>query len=229
METFLILGSNLKIKQDVIETLKKQFQVHANYCYEYQSETSVGIDMIRNIRKSLLVGSGTVGNRMIIIHDFDTATFEAQNAFLKILEEPPVRTIIVLTAKSKNLLLSTVLSRCQIIQSQPNNSVSKSGENSPETQLLDLKRIMAMSPGERLQEASLYTKTREDALKYTDHMTDTIHCCLHNHNLTPELSPQTLTILLSKTLAARQYLKANVSVKATIDILLLGFPRQKFA
>lgn len=53
----------------------------------------------------------------IIIIEVGTILIEAQQALLKILEEPPVTTRFILVIKPKAMLLSTILSRCQIVDS----------------------------------------------------------------------------------------------------------------
>jgi DNA polymerase-3 subunit delta' len=50
-------------------------------------------------------------DRVAIIIDAHTMTTEAQNALLKTLEEPPARTVLLLTARSEQSLLPTVRSR----------------------------------------------------------------------------------------------------------------------
>jgi DNA polymerase-3 subunit delta' len=56
---------------------------------------------------------------MIIISDAHLMNPEAGNALLKILEEPPERTILILTAPGTADLLSTIASRCQQIRFNP--------------------------------------------------------------------------------------------------------------
>jgi DNA polymerase-3 subunit delta' len=57
--------------------------------------------------------------RVVIISDAQTMNPEAGNALLKVLEEPPGRTILILTAIQTSDLLPTVLSRCQHIRFNP--------------------------------------------------------------------------------------------------------------
>ncbi|MFC1816354.1 DNA polymerase III subunit delta', partial [Thermodesulfobacteriota bacterium] len=57
--------------------------------------------------------------RLVIISDAQTMNPESGNALLKVLEEPPDRTIIILTAIQTSDLLPTVLSRCQHIRFNP--------------------------------------------------------------------------------------------------------------
>ena len=49
-----------------------------------------------------------------IVHDAECLTEQAQNAFLKTLEEPPEKCAFVLTSGNPSLLLPTTRSRCQI-------------------------------------------------------------------------------------------------------------------
>jgi DNA polymerase-3 subunit delta' len=50
---------------------------------------------------------------------FEEAHISAQNAFLKTLEEPPPRVILLVTAESPERLLPTVVSRCEVIRLRP--------------------------------------------------------------------------------------------------------------
>lgn len=54
--------------------------------------------------------------KVFIVADADAMTNEAANTLLKTLEEPPEKTVIVLTTSRPSALPSTVLSRCQKIQ-----------------------------------------------------------------------------------------------------------------
>lgn len=78
---------------------------------------SISIQAIRDLQKFLLLK--TVGERplrrTVIIESAHAMTTEAQNAFLKLLEEPPADTLVILTANSPRALLPTILSRAQTI------------------------------------------------------------------------------------------------------------------
>ncbi len=56
------------------------------------------------------------GVRIVIIDDAHLLTLEAQNALLKLLEEPPPATLIILAAQRLETLLLTVRSRCQTVR-----------------------------------------------------------------------------------------------------------------
>lgn len=57
--------------------------------------------------------------QVVIIDDIDTMSTEAQNAFLKLLEEPGSSTRFILTTHKPELLLATVLSRAPVITFKP--------------------------------------------------------------------------------------------------------------
>lgn len=77
-------------------------------------DNKIGIDQIKGINKfiELKVPVDKDINRIILIHNSDKMTIEAQNAFLKNLEEPPQRTLFILSTNNLNSLLSTIKSRC---------------------------------------------------------------------------------------------------------------------
>ncbi len=76
------------------------------------------IQSIRLLRKTLYLKTQNIGRKMVLVFDahlLNSGQGEAANAFLKILEEPPPNTTIVLVTDYIDLLLPTILSRCQKI------------------------------------------------------------------------------------------------------------------
>lgn len=53
--------------------------------------------------------------KVVIVDEAERMNVNSQGAFLKTLEEPPPDTVIILISSEPNLLLPTILSRCQII------------------------------------------------------------------------------------------------------------------
>ena len=54
--------------------------------------------------------------RVAIIDDADRLTTESSNALLKTLEEPPPGAVLLLISESRSRMLTTILSRCQLIR-----------------------------------------------------------------------------------------------------------------
>lgn len=80
---------------------------------------SLKIDQIRLLQREVNLLPFEGHYRVILIRRFEEATREAANALLKILEEPPSKVILILTALEADELLPTVLSRCQHIPLRP--------------------------------------------------------------------------------------------------------------
>ncbi len=72
---------------------------------------SFHIDAVRDLRERAYVLPNEAPRRVMILCGADGMTNQAQNALLKILEEPPARLLFMLTAENRSLLLPTVQSR----------------------------------------------------------------------------------------------------------------------
>lgn len=77
-------------------------------------ERSLGIDTIKELEQLLQLH--TTSNRYVLISKSERLTFEAQNAFLKTLEESPANTYVFLLVPHEENLLQTIRSRAQIIR-----------------------------------------------------------------------------------------------------------------
>jgi len=75
----------------------------------------ISIEEIREVREALSLSPRFGGYKVCLIENFNRATREAQNAFLKTLEEPEVKTVIVLTVSDKALVSDTISSRCRLL------------------------------------------------------------------------------------------------------------------
>lgn len=78
----------------------------------------LSIDSIRELTHFLTLrttGSLDSVRRVVIIEDGDKLSHQAQNALLKTLEEPPLDTVIIITAVDQGALLPTVLSRLRTL------------------------------------------------------------------------------------------------------------------
>lgn len=81
--------------------------------------TSLKIDQIRQMQKKIIEAPIISKNKVYIIDDADLMTTEAQNCLLKTLEEPPEFVTIILVGSKESDFLSTIKSRCTIINFQP--------------------------------------------------------------------------------------------------------------
>lgn len=82
-------------------------------------QQGVTIDQIRDLKKFISFKSYRGKYKCAIIDDCHMMGQEAANSILKILEEPPGNSLIILITASPKLLLSTIFSRCQEIKFPP--------------------------------------------------------------------------------------------------------------
>lgn len=79
-----------------------------------RSCTSIKVEAVRKIREDAQIASCEGKCKFYIISDADNMTVQAQNALIKILEEPPDNVVFIIVCKSEMALLGTIRSRCQI-------------------------------------------------------------------------------------------------------------------
>lgn len=98
---------------NVLDLPDDKLATHPYYLHVSPEKNTISIESVRKLQD--FVRLRTTGDkqfrRAIFIEDAHTLTTEAQNAFLKLLEEPPADTVIVLTAQGNDSLLPTILSR----------------------------------------------------------------------------------------------------------------------
>jgi DNA polymerase-3 subunit delta' len=86
---------------------------------EVESATTILISMIRKLRKDLMLSAGETGWQVVIVYRADKMNDASSNAMLKILEEPPPKTLFLILTDKINALLPTIRSRCQFISVNP--------------------------------------------------------------------------------------------------------------
>lgn len=79
---------------------------------------NVDIAEVRKVTPFLRRTASEGSWRVVIIDDADTMNRAAQNALLKILEEPPGKTLLILIAHRAGALIPTIRSRCRLIPFQ---------------------------------------------------------------------------------------------------------------
>lgn len=99
----------------VTEAIAKKAEDHFHKI-KIPKSSRILIQSIRELRKTLYLKSEPSGRKIVLIFDahlLSVGMGEAANALLKILEEPPENTTLILVTDHVELLLPTILSRCQ--------------------------------------------------------------------------------------------------------------------
>jgi len=108
---------------------------------ELQKSESIGIDDIRFLKNFLWQKPTSSNRRTVIITKAEYLTPEAQNAALKIVEEPPASALIIFIVKNYESLLPTLSSRLQKIYFPTNRDKQTSNPSVKKTKKIDLSNI----------------------------------------------------------------------------------------
>ncbi len=97
-----------------IKNLQEKEKIRDEYVFRIEPQLKhFSIDQIKEIKKALIYKINEP--RLYVLFDFDTSTYEAQNAFLKTLEEHDNLVYFVLVVSQYYNLASTLISRSKII------------------------------------------------------------------------------------------------------------------
>lgn len=84
-----------------------------------KQDSALKVETLRKIEPFLRMKSSDGGWRVVIVEDADTMNRNAQNAILKILEEPPSKVLLILVAHRPGALIPTIRSRARMIPFSP--------------------------------------------------------------------------------------------------------------
>lgn len=165
MQSILIAS---KDKEKALEFAKKIAKDEKVNEFDFAATVveTLGIDDVRNFQKKAYL-KPLKSLKKIVLLRANELTHESQNALLKILEEPPDNTIIILSVPDKNLLLPTILSRCNVFEIKNDRQLTKSEISEYLDVLVSLKN---KGVGERLKIAQDLSKSKEEALVYIENL-----------------------------------------------------------
>lgn len=129
---------------------------------EPEDKKNYRLEDLRALQASLGFKQEETDYQLVIIDQAERLGSLGGNALLKLLEDPPPRTIFFLLATSADLLLETLLSRCQVLPMSP---------LSPQT----VRRLLAEEAGLDENKASLLASMGQgsmDALNYLEDLED---------------------------------------------------------
>ncbi len=173
--------------------------------YKIVPETSIGITEVREAIKFLSKKPTQSPNNIVVFYNAHLLTIPAQNAILKILEEPPANSLIYLVTTQPDQLIPTILSRCQIIYS-PNLPNLPNLPNSANL----LTKLQSAPIGERLKILEEQEFDRISAFKFLDDLEFIIHKDLSFSKIYPAV------------FQTRKYLKANCNLKLSMDYFAIN-------
>ncbi len=114
------LPSILLLSENVEDFLTTNFNINLSTnnldLQIIESEKSIGISDVKTAQKFAQSIPVKSDKKIIVFKQAEKLTTEAQNALLKLLEEPPAYLILILSSQSTHQFLPTLISRCQIIK-----------------------------------------------------------------------------------------------------------------
>jgi DNA polymerase-3 subunit delta' len=99
--------------------IQRMEQVDLHIVKKPEDRTGIIVDQMRELQYLLMLSPHEARYKIALILNFEQSSDEAQNAFLKTLEEAPPRAVLLLHAESPESLLPTIASRCEIIRLRP--------------------------------------------------------------------------------------------------------------
>jgi DNA polymerase III gamma/tau subunit len=175
MTSFILITSNRQTREQFLQEFARKQQIDPfDITTISKDETSknthsLGIDDIKAMQKKIFLKPFKSPHKMIVLHDANLLTIEAQNALLKVLEEPPANTFIILTSPTAETFLPTILSRCSIIQQEEAPPTLTTEESKQYVQFLT--DLTKMRIGDRLKKAEQLAKNKEEALLWLQKLT----------------------------------------------------------
>ncbi len=108
-----------KLTDNDVEAIREQIALKARDPYHrivVPRSTIIKINSIRELRRDATLSGSDSATKVFIILNADEMGEEAAHTLLKTLEEPSPHTMLILTTAHKDVLLPTIVSRCQQVR-----------------------------------------------------------------------------------------------------------------
>ena len=195
---------DLKIGQ-ICSDLNHKFDQNNPDILLINQDSGWGIDQVRKISNFLSQKPFSHQSKIIIVSEAQNLNTEAQNALLKVLEEPGQDNYIILTTNKTKSVLPTIISRCQTIKIFEKSKVKTKKEIDITG---DLTKDLTLS--EKLG------KNKEDILPLLENQ-------LYFYQQELVKNPDQKTrLLIEKIIKAIQMINANVDPKNALDYIFLA-------
>ncbi len=150
--------------------IKGSFHPDLVFIRKDKKKVYLGVDLIKEMKKNSFLSPEMNGRKVYVIEDAHNMTVEAQNALLKLFEEPPEHVSLILTVSSCASLLETIISRGTLVtlegSSKPYNPEKLS---SAEQSAVEICRLLLESDEfEMLEYMKKYAKNRKALFETMD-------------------------------------------------------------
>lgn len=161
MHAFLITGKTKEVRDADIAKRIEAWKIGPwdiiRIPFDEEGAGSVGIEKIREFQKQLFLTPQQSQVKVGVIDTIERLTAEAQNALLKMLEEPPPHTYLLAETDIPDKLLPTILSRFSLI------SLGQDEKTRDEDAEKLLGQLLKASPGQIINLLEPCVATRDEA------------------------------------------------------------------
>jgi len=141
-----------------------------NLTWFNQTGEGIGIDQVRQITTGLGYAGLSSGLQRIILLNAHQITLPAQNALLKILEETPHHTQIILVTPHSNQLLPTITSRCLVM----NMTQTQTQQSTPSNSSFSYAQLLRASASQIIEQGG-QLKDRSIAIELLNQLLEEVH------------------------------------------------------
>jgi len=171
-------------------------------------ENPIKIHHVRKLAHFLSLKPHSSPGKLVVILGAENMTLEAGNCLLKILEEPPDASVLILQAVRLEKILPTVLSRCQIIK--------------------DYQKTVLHPPSDYKTPTAILQATLKERFEYAEQLSQSQNLDqildLWERSLRENLlSGQNYLEILKAILKTKDLLLTNTSIKLLLENLFLKF------
>lgn len=221
MLSTIILSPSIDDRQKAIEEILNSEGITFNHpdLLFLSDEEKLGVEAVKKIKEFLSLKPYSAKGRGVAILSSQKLTLDAQNALLKILEEPPTSAIILLGADSDKNFLPTILSRCQVVSSEFKVQSSELEKYYPE-----IERLINSSLDERFAFIEKLEEKEEFIRALVSYYSNVIARSEVTKQSDLEFSNEQVLGFANKLIDAEKYLSAKGNQRAILEYLMLNLP-----
>lgn len=106
-------------RQKIVKAIKDGAYLSNDELNELKKSSVIAVDDVRTVNEFLSKKSANDRWRVVLVDSVDEMNASSANAILKILEEPPHKTLMLLVSHNPSRLLPTIRSRCAKLELKP--------------------------------------------------------------------------------------------------------------
>jgi outer membrane murein-binding lipoprotein Lpp len=219
MHAFLIVGGTTTVRQERLAQSIADWKVMpADIVPLISEDAHITIDMVRAFQKRLLLAPLSSPHTVGTITEAHRLTTEAQQALLKLLEEPPPRARIICETETVDQLLPTIVSRCQVIR-----VTSTSTDQSTHELSTEVRTLMDASVADIQAHVDAHTTDREAAKQWAhDLLIGARHLLVSPDPALKKVDTQKIVRIIRNLQTAIVQLSVNCNPKLVLDMVFLS-------